>query len=293
MRLKVDRKTKKLSIFFVVVILLMGLGLGGCVASEKNDSSAKEGKSKTNKEMSPQEKVLDQYFKALNDMDMEAVDALYVPKDSQNSGEISSSSLSLGYLMKSNFTFTMSHLASADLEKLAYRDMFLKSYGFDSYHEGGYKDYVETCNNDELYRSKFQDFEVSYELVSLKEASEYKISYSKGLDEIEVPDMAEYLHSTLDVPVSEVYVAKIKINWSYGNKKYGYDKSWWNNKDFKESLNARPILADDKKLTTYNDFVKYYDNQIYNAFIYQSDGEWYLFHPYIIRLYNSGRWRAE
>jgi len=281
----VKKGIKKPVIISAIVVLALGLGIGAYFLFFK----------KANK--SPQEKVLDGFFEALSEMDMSKAESYCAPAGSEKYGTIiDQQGQSLSNQITNRFCFCRSTLQQMDYLRFEQEilDIYLSSYGFVSAKNGGWEDYCETNDDNARFKEKYKDFKVDYELVSLKKASEYTISYRDRIKKIEIPDMAEYISSNREVDVNDVYVAKIKIHWRYGNKKYGFDEAWWNNEKFTRAFENSGLYNErtGKKCTTYSQVINYYDNSVYDVFIYESNGEWYIFNPYIIRYYYSG-WTVE
>ncbi|MCR5147356.1 MAG: hypothetical protein K6C35_00120 [Eubacterium sp.] len=275
-------KSKKKIIIPIVVLLVIGLGVGGFFLFKKLTKK-------------PQEKVLDGFFEALNDMDIDKAETYCAPAGTERYGDmIQYGALSNLYTNRFGFirgAFDIYDKAFTD-EDL--RDMYLKSYGFNSAREGGLDKERQCEENNDMFRMKYSDFHVEYDLVSLKPASEYTISYQYRTKQIEIEDIASTIEANMELEegdVTDVYVAKIHIKWKYGDKKYGYDKNWWSNSAFDK---IKDSIHDDRgnELRSYNEVVNYYDNKVYNVFFYQYKGKWYIFNPLIIRYYYAG-WRAE
>ncbi|SEF40032.1 hypothetical protein SAMN04487934_10122 [Eubacterium ruminantium] len=275
-------KSKKKIIIPIVALLVIGLGVGGFFIFKKLTKK-------------PQEKVLDSFFEALNNMDIEKAETYCAPEGTERYGDmIQYGALSNLYTNRFGFTrgiFDYNDMLRLDTDLM---DMYLKSYGFSSSRDGGLEKRRQCEENNDMFRMKYSDFHVEYDLVSLKPASEYTISYQYKAKQIEIDDMAGTIESGMhfeEGDVTDVYVAKIHIKWRYGDKKYGYDKSWWSNSAF-DSAKVNIHDSYGNKLGSYNEVVNYYDNIVYNVFIYEYKGKWYIYNPYIIRYYYS-RWKAE
>ncbi|SEF65496.1 hypothetical protein SAMN04487934_10247 [Eubacterium ruminantium] len=282
---KNKKKSKKKIVIPLVIVLLIGLGVGGFFILKAVLKS-------------PQEKMLDEFFEAIEDMDIAKLEKIYKPADSPRSDLINEDQ-GMASLIVRRFGFTRGGiLENADYVKFnsELMDMWLNSYGFKDTISGGTADKSETDAQSELFKKKYKDFKVDYEIVSIGNASEYRISRMNGIDQIQVDDMAELISTTYKIDkadIEEVDVAKLHIKWNYGDKKYGYDKSWWNNETFKNIVAEHIRDTKGRILGSYDEVVVYQDNLIYNAFLYKYKGKWYIYNPYIINSTLSQGWIAE
>ena len=271
------KKKKKLIIASIAAVLVIGLGIGAYFLFFKKKSESRV-------------EVLDKYFEALNDMDFEKIDELYTSNvEKRYNFENKRTSV----LLIRDFEYYRGSIIEAmDTARMNrdLMDMYYRSYGFSNY-----VDSVEERKNiemdDDLFKEKYKDFKAKYELISYEEASKYKISYRQGIKYVDIDDMGEYISDKLSVNVDKVYVAKIHIKWSYGNKKYGYDESWWQNDTFKDYLEVQGGIMDEttmRRVSDYDDIIDAYDHIIYDVFIYESDGKQYIYNPNIIRNHYMG-----
>ena len=126
-----------------------------------------------------------------------------------------------------------------------------------------------------------------------------KVVFKEGISpNSAVVDSCEWMESHLNkksedgatgnyIKVTDVKVAIIRIHWSYGDKKYGYDEKWWDNDKFIGFISDNygegiDLPASRKRfervdLRKYDDLIEYMDDVEYEYILYKSDGEWYVF----------------
>ena len=261
-----ERKKGKKKFFIIplIVVLLVALGAGAFfLFFRKNQTDPTE----------KQIQVLDAYFEAMSDMDFDTIYRLNAP-DSDERFNVGTDRVTLAELLIDMYRYPR---GSLDDMFSYFPDMFLKSYGFPERDKGGMEESRKVNKDPDLFRKHYKDFKAEYDLISLENASEYEISYGHGRRQVE--DMAEYIADDMGLDVEDVYVAKIHIYWSYGDKEYGYDKSWWDNEKYREVVGESGPYDENigKKVQTYREYVDYYDNLEYNVFLYEVDGEWYIY----------------
>ena len=261
-----ERKKGKKKFFIIplIVVLLVALGVGAFfLFFRKNQTDPTE----------KQIQVLDAYFEAMSDMDFDTIYRLNAP-DSDERFNVGTDRVTLAELLIDMYRYPR---GSLDDMFSYFPDMFLKSYGFPERDKGGMEESRKVNKDPDLFRKHYKDFKAEYDLISLENASEYEISYGHGRRQVE--DLAEYIADDMGLDVEDVYVAKIHIYWSYGDKEYGYDKSWWDNEKYREVVGESGPYDENigKKVQTYREYVDYYDNLEYNVFLYEVDGEWYIY----------------
>ena len=201
---------------------------------------------------SAQEKALDRYFEACEELDLKKVD-------------------------KAFSLFEHDPINGVKIAKILW-----KSYGLD-YPEDADKYTKLTQQRDVDLSELYPDFSCSYELEKLESIDDVKVYIMNrgaigGVDEQKIPtDMKESIEAKVNADVDEVYAAQIKIKWACGDMEYGNDKSWWDNKDFKDMLSKS--FKDNSEFTysDYDKLIKSYEKQKYNIFIYKSGDDWYVY----------------
>ena len=120
-----------------------------------------------------QEQVLDEYFQDLSNMDFDAIVKLNSPK-SDEMYNVGLDQVTLAEMLTQMYNYPRSLTidnSSYMLLNTEVGDIFLKSYGFPGYEEGGMDEYRKTNQDNDLFREKHKDFKAEYELISLKSAS--------------------------------------------------------------------------------------------------------------------------
>ncbi len=229
---------------------------------------------------SAQEKALDRYFEACEDLDLKKVDKACYPKGGadRRGSDYYYFSDSLGFTRGMLSLFEHDPINGVKIAKILW-----KSYGLD-YPEDADKYTKLTQQRDVDLSELYPDFSCSYELEKLESIDDVKVyimnrgAIIAGVDEQQLPvDMKEKIEGNVNADVDEVYAAQIKIKWACGDMEYGNDKSWWDNKDFKDMLSKS--LRDNSKFTysDYDKLIKSYEKQKYNIFIYKSGDDWYVY----------------
>ena len=258
---------KKFIVIPIVLLLLVALGVGAYfMFFSKSNKTKGTGK---------QTQVLDEYFEAITNMDFDAIYKLNSP-DSDKRFNIGTDRVTLSELLTEMYHYPRSSVIDHSSYMLQMTpDIYLKSYGFPGYDEGGMDEYSKVNKDNDLFKEKFKDFKAEYELISMKNASECEISYGNGARKVD--DMSKYIANDMDLEVEDVYVAKIHIKWSYGDKRYGFDETWWNDATFTRIMNDYGIDDGEKHLHGYKEIMDFYDNLEYDVFLYEVDGEWYIY----------------
>lgn len=263
-KVKEGKSKKKFIVIPVIVVLLAALGVGSYFLFFRKNK-----KDPTEKQV----QVLDAYFEALSDMDFDAIYKLNSP-NSDERFNLGTDRVPLSELLTDVYRYPR---GSLDDMFSYFPDMFLKSYGFPERDKDDMEEFRKVNKDVDLFREHYKDFKAEYDLISLENASEYEISYGHGRRQVE--DMAEYIADDMELDVEDVYVAKIHIYWSYGDKEYGYDSSWWYNDNYKRLMEEYGPYDEStgEKAKTYGECVDYYDNLEYDVFLYEVDGEWYIY----------------
>lgn len=248
-------KTIKKSVALILCIIF-GCSFVGCGAIMQNNKQDVEA-------------ALDEYFNACNMLDFEAVHNASYPEGMEgpvSSVLLSDSEYELFNYWKSSMGFSRSKLDNADWIR------FIKDFPL-------YEDYILVYPSDDggLLDSEFNeitmeealpDFTVSYEIEEMGRLENVAVSRREGLKQIELNNMDEIVKLTdgTYMDVDDMYVAQISIEWSYKNNLYGYNKDWWNNDIFCENVDF-----------TYSETIDECANYDYIVFVYQYEGEWYVY----------------
>ena len=267
---------------------------------------------------SDEEKALDRYFQAYEDMDLEALDKACYPEETRAAeekgfnGKRSLASLYGGGA--SSFVFSRGALITNNdrvWRDIDVFDMYLRSYGFDGY-KNGIEDYRSVMENNEEFKKHFSDLKVDYKLLKIWNKEDCKFYEYHGRKAYDV-DAVSWMENKLNggngyytasdsIRVEDVKVAIVNIKWSYGSKKYGYDKAWWNNEGFQKALvkqfggsyfrseydapvgRHKMIKVD---YSNYDSLMNYMDSMEYELILYKTGGKWYIY-PEVIRSFVRG-----
>ena len=289
------KKSRKKIIIPAVIAAVVALGVGAYFLFVKKPKTAEE-------------KALDRYFAAWENMDLAALDKACYPEGSTallNMGY--DGKRSLGYLYSGNnsICFTMGALISGNDNWRMDHDlmsMYLKSYDFSSFDDGGMEERRKAMEDNDEFRKIFSDLKVDYKVVKMMDSDQVTFQERSGRKLYDVDDPitwmenrlhsgSEYYGTGSDIKVTDVKVAVVNVHWSYGSKKYGYDKSWWNNEKYISILSrysgsyygygrelpigrGKTIMVDYKD---YDSLIRYMDSIEYELILYKTDGKWYVY----------------
>lgn len=262
---KKKKGSKKPLIITLIIILVAALGVGGFFLIKHLTKS-------------PQEKLLDEYFEAINERDFDALDNMVLGNDS-NLSELDDRRVIIDRLAFYPGNFYWSDFLK--LDKVVAEEYY-KGLGYSgSSYEDLYDNYHEDMENGgKILLSKFN---CSYELEDVKKAEDCdSIGYFKnGITFVEIDDAEEFIEDYLDIEVDDVYAVKLKIYWEYNGLPYGNDEKMYE-------------IADDNGVFVpwvYDDVIDEMEDKDYYMLIYKSGDKWYMYNNSILKW--SYSWRIE
>lgn len=216
------------------------------------------------------EEAIARYFKACNDMDMEAIHAASYPAGMN--GSLSERLLQEGdynfyMLWRDQLGFSRSKFDMADWAKFDPNFIVLEDFPVAYEGENGE---MQTRDGDRLtIEEVFPDFAVEYTIEEMEHFGDCEVYARDGLSLIDRDNMDEIVgvdgYGWLDV--DDMYVAQLKVEWSYKGNPYGYNRHWWKDENFTK-LSA---------VGNYEDLVAEQADREYIVFVYKYDGEWYVY----------------
>lgn len=232
---------------------------------------------------SPQEKALDRYFEACEELDAEKVLETFTPSPDYNvlhQGAFMFWERTLGFHRGIPTFLGPQEFGVKNAKK------YYKSYGLDFPDDVKDLETIRADDKDDLEKL-YPDFSCDYELIKMKNADDVTVSMVNmgsinrvlGEDNATEIDIKEEIENAVGEDVGDVYVAQIKMKWACGDMEYGNDESWWKDKAFKKMITDNFRDYDDFSYSTYEKVVKSYEKEKYTVFIYECDGEWYVY-PY-------------
>ena len=222
--------------------------------------------------------ALDRYFAAINKLDPEEH---YTCTHPDMSGYNAPSLVSDYYVR----IFPKGYLGQilTSLSKFEVYDesleAFLRSYGYQGELSQMQQEYQDDIAKDDLSKT-MKDFSVSYNLNILEEAENckfYTFSYPDEVTQEKIlsdPYEYEELEKRIGVRPDRLYFANISVEWKYGDKLYGNDKTWW---DELEYLNNSK---------SYDDVIEEESNKTYDLIIYETGSMWYVYQTNPIGYYD-------
>lgn len=121
-------------------------------------------------------------------------------------------------------------------------------------------------------RKCLPNLSVSYEIVQMAQFNDCEVSINNHPDLKRITSMDNLITvNDAKLDVDDMYVAQIRLQWKYGDYLYGWDPAWWKDKNFQEQAESFSIY-------NYEDAIDItYDHSLYNVFIYKYDGVWYVY----------------
>lgn len=237
--------------------------------------------------LSPQREVIDEYFEAINNKD---IDAIY---------EITYTDEVLEYIDISHYNelqFFTEHMGF-------FRGLYQQNAGRFSTIEGlsnVYPNVTDGKNDDKDIKETLDMLEVSYDVVDIQPLDDVDLTVQNNNQIGEEPQQVDinivedeatpklYIKGQEfegNINVDDVYVAQVKVEWTYDDMLYGVDEKWWKNERFKEVFSEYPKYED-----AINSF-KMMPNgpeYIYTLILYEVDSEWYILNANRLRRSCSG-----
>ncbi len=221
-----------------------------------------------------QREVIEDYFEAINDKDIEEIYELSYTNENM---------VGLHTLENEKEFFFTNSIIMGFSRGLYDVDAFkFTACVYDSYNTKGND--LDIKNSDE---HSLDALKVSYKIVNIAPLENFDLYTNRGtnLTKIDMNNIESIVSrfdsetgKRVDVPIDEVYVAQLKIEWEYFGRPYGMVKSWWKNKEFKEQVNKYGA----GHFNTYDDAIEYMETingeeKVYVLILYKSKGDWYIY----------------
>lgn len=301
---KGNKKGLKIGIIVGIVLVLALAGVGITLMIKKGGSDSEIGslpKAKT-----PQEEALNNYFDAIKNFDADAfMEACYPQEliEAKNSiyslcgtvdwytGVLYTNGLGLTRGPVDEFQEYYFRFGGKAMKVVAetYPNTNLRLLAYFARREGDEKkaeeyeqkieEYSELQHSDSGAKTLLSDLKVTYNMLGmdkLNDCTVYNV-YSNDRTEVDADYINElingYDNDVVNASADDIYVARIQVEWAYGDKLYGWDEDWWNDSDFLTwvaEVNITPR-------NTYESIIEEHKNREYVMFIYQYNGDWYVF----------------
>ena len=226
--------------------------------------------------LSPQRKLIDEYFEAINDKDASKIyDLSYTDQLKEGLPTYDEDESKVFFFTNVRLMGFSRGLYEFDAFRMV--PCIEEAYGpkTDNLNLGNSKDRV------------LDGLEVSYDIVDIKPLEDFEL-YSDLLGHEEVVDMDEFesivsrynleTGEQIKVDIEDAYVAQVKISWEYDGNLYGMMKSWWKDDEFKEFVSKSSF----EQYDTYDKAIKSMEtintmDKVYLLLLYKCDGEWYIY----------------
>lgn len=250
-------KTIKRSIAIILCLISVG-ALCGCGSGAKGPEAA-----------------LKEYFEAYNKMDLEAIHNATYPEGTEATCRelLCENDYDYYEYWKEDMGFPRSEWDSSDYAPLQSLPNFKVMYEeYPMVYEGENGILVDAEGNQLTLKEALPDFSISYEIIEMASFEDCTV---RETYRTVIEDMNEIVPAYIDtdkIAVEEMYVAKLNVEWFYGNNLYGFNPDWWQDKDYSE---MGPY--------TYEEWIEEYASKEYIVFMYKYEGEWYVY-PEILEL---------
>ncbi len=222
--------------------------------------------------LSPQRKVIDAYFDAINDSNQDAIIEMSYHEDAIE--------IKNNYNVDEMLFFTSPYFMGFSRGLYEY-DMFkVEKCVADSYpnKQAG-------LTEDQIRSKTLNMLDVSYEVLDIKPFEEfelYKRTISDDNESFSYEDVNKYINcinyetgDQTDFEAEEVYVAQVKVEWKYDDMLYGMNKKWWKDEGFIKLANSN------ENFTTYKNSISFMktldgEDKVYILILYKCEGEWYI-----------------
>lgn len=234
--------------------------------------------------LSPQRKIIDEYFDAINDKDIEDI------------YEIAYTDEMIEFLYDGDDSFN--GMANDELRFFAGDNNGIMGFRRGYYYGVGekydcfadsYPDASDGLSEEEITEKTLDMLEVSYDIVDIKPLDEVNLTYNYrcNLVNFDMDCLKERLNFTKMVDddtvskefghkVDDVYVAKVEVSWKYDDMLYGVDKKWWKDKEAKEYITNMGYPTYEDGLRHFSHFFDEF-KAYHFLVLYQIDDEWYIY----------------
>ena len=223
--------------------------------------------------LSPQRRVIDDYFEAINDKDIEEIYEIEYDDEALN--------------LKNDY----------DVNKLFYftNNMFM------GFNRGLYEaDYLRTIDvvynsypninkegsEEKVTRKTLNMLKVDYKVVDITPLEKFDLTVKgfTNLKEVTIDDVEDYANvidfetgESSRIKVDDVYIAQVKVEWFYDDMKYGVNKKWWDDEEFCSLVNHydghRTYKAAIDSFEKYDGTDK---DKVYILILYKAKGDWHI-----------------
>ena len=291
---KGKKKGLKIGIIVGIVLVLALAGVGITLMIKKGGSDSEI--TSLPKAKTPQEEALNNYFDAINNFDVDAFMEACYPQESIDADRGYSNGTVSWYTSTQNMGLTRGPIDMSNGRcDFGFKDnkvlaesypspcsSFLASLAREEgdekkaeEYEQEYEEYNELRESDAGAKNYLCDLRITYNLLQMDILNDCKVVTNNGYE----VDVNDYINGMINggndevaVSADDIYVARIQIEWAYGDKLYGWDEAWWNDSDFLNSVSMLNITS----RNTYESIIEEYKNREYVMFIYQYNGDWYV-----------------
>ena len=229
--------------------------------------------------LSPQRRIIDKYFDAINDKDIDAIDEITFTDEVIDTVG--------GTWTDSELLFFTSKNGWMGFSRGFYESDYVRTLDV---VEDSYPSIRDGLSEKQVTKRTLDMLEVTYDVIDIQplEDIDLYMSFVNGEEEkidIEfIEDKAaptKFIEGELikpEVHIDDVYVARVDVEWKYDDMLYGIDKDWWEDDVFKEHANYNNLSTYNKAINAMNRFSPNSDEFEYILILYEVDGEWHILH---------------
>ncbi|MBQ9934272.1 MAG: zinc ribbon domain-containing protein [Lachnospiraceae bacterium] len=223
--------------------------------------------------LSPQRKIIDEYFEAINDKNMEEIYEIeYDDKALRFRNDYDTDKL----FFFTNNNYMGFNRGLYEVDYLRTTDVVYNTYPN-----------IKNENSEErVTRKTLNMLYADYKLVDITPLEDFDLTMQgyTGLKEVTIDDVEE-LANKIDfktgdksnIKVDKVYIAQVKIEWYYDDLKYGLDKKWWNDEEFCTLIERYDGYKSYKAaLDSFGKFANTDKDKVYILILYKAEGEWHI-----------------
>lgn len=223
--------------------------------------------------LSPQRRVIDDYFDAINDKDVDEIyEIAYAEKalefkDDYEEDELFFFTNSL-YMGFSRGLYEADYLRTTDVVYNTYPNILTDD------------------SKEKVTRKTLNMLEIDYEVVDITPLEDFDLTMQgySGLRDVTIEDVELFANKVdfktgdrSDVKVDKVYIAQVKIEWYYDDMKYGVNKKWWNDEEFctlVEKYDGHKTYK--AALDSFEKYAGTDKDKVYILILYKAEGDWYI-----------------
>lgn len=216
------------------------------------------------------EEALKEYFDAYNNVDFQEIHNATYPEGAEGGCKelLCENDYDVYEYWKEDMGFPRSEWDSSDYAPLQSLPNFKVMYEeYPMVYEGENGILVDAEGNQLTLKEALPDFSISYEIIEMAPFEDCTVY--QNLDRVKLDDIDDVVSGYFEtgkIDVEDMYVAKLQVEWSYGNNLYGFNPAWWNDEEFSKMM-----------FDTYEETIEKKASEEYIVFVYEYENKWYVY----------------